>query len=123
RTVEMTVGGEDRSAKALDQALEGRLPGLDHLACNLVAVQDRHTECAEELCGGGLATGDAARQTHAEGTCAHSVASGVRCEETKVGSNQLTPEHQHEPASRGEKGAKRDRHRAVMSANRDHQQT
>ena len=36
RPIEMPVGGENRRAEALDQALERRLPGLDHLAGDLV---------------------------------------------------------------------------------------
>src|SRR5580658_5762728 len=66
RAIEMSVGCENPAPEALYQPLERRLPGLDDLACHLVAVEDWHAERTEELGGGGLAAGDAPGETDAE---------------------------------------------------------
>ncbi len=62
----MAVGSQDRAAEALDQPLERRLARLDHVARDLVGVDDRHAQSAEEFRGGGFAAGDAAGQADAE---------------------------------------------------------
>src|SRR2546430_5517874 len=74
RTIEVPVGREDRGAEPLDQPLERGLPGLDDLARDLVAVEDRHTQGAEELRRGGLAAGDAPGKAHAVDARAHGCA-------------------------------------------------
>ena len=42
RAVEMSVGRQDRRAETLHQALERRLPGFDHIARQLIGVDDGH---------------------------------------------------------------------------------
>src|SRR4029077_14175197 len=74
RPVEMPIGGEDLRTEALDQALERRLARLDHIARDLIAVENRYPERTEELRGGRLPTGDSAGEAYPVCTraqCAH----------------------------------------------------
>src|SRR5436305_384072 len=96
--VEMSVLSEYGRSKAFDQALKRRLSGLDDVACQLVGIDDRYAEGAEEFRGGRFAAGDASGQPYTEWSATHGARSRPRDEHAGVGGHDLGTEHQHDPA-------------------------
>src|SRR6202042_2241336 len=85
-------------AESLDQPLQRRLPGLDHIARDLVAVEHGYSQRAEEPGSRGFAAGDAACQPDAEYSCAQMLLRlRVDLEKAEVARYNPRFAHQHQP--------------------------